>query len=41
VKPSELIAQFGLDFKEDDIDVSNFGRFNVAALKLMDRVGWQ
>ena len=41
VKPSELIAQFGLDFKEDDIDVSNFGRFNAAALKLMDRVGWQ
>ena len=41
VKPSELIAQFGSDFKEDDIDVSNFGRFNVAALKLMDRVGWQ
>ena len=41
VKPSELIAQFGLDFKEDDIDVSDFGRFNAAALKLMDRVGWQ
>ena len=41
VEPSMLIAQFGLDFKEDDVDVSNFGKFNSAALKLMDRVGWQ
>ena len=41
VEPSKLIAQFGLDFKEDDIDVTNFGKFNSAALKLMDRVGWQ
>ena len=41
VEPSKLIAQFGLDFKEDDIDVANFGKFNSAALKLMDRVGWQ
>ncbi len=41
VEPSGLIAQFGLDFKEDKIDVSNFGKFNSAALKLMDRVGWQ
>ena len=41
VEPSKLMAQFGLDFKEDDVDVSNFGKFNSAALKLMDRVGWQ
>ena len=41
VEPSKLIAQFGLDFKEDDLDVANFGKFNSAALKLMDRVGWQ
>ena len=41
VEPSKLIAQFGLGFKEDDLDVANFGKFNSAALKLMDRVGWQ
>jgi len=41
VEPSKLIAQFGLDFKEDGLDVANFGKFNSAALKLMDRVGWQ
>tara|TARA_B100001564_G_scaffold360021_1_gene384798 strand:+ start:302 stop:1345 length:1044 start_codon:yes stop_codon:yes gene_type:complete len=41
VKPSTLISQFGTDFKEDNIKVSNFGKYNAAALKLMDRVGWQ
>ncbi len=41
VKPSPLIAQFGLKFKEDSIKVSEFGKYNSAALKLMDRVGWQ
>ena len=41
VKPSTLISQFGTDFKEDSIKVSNFGKYNAAALKLMDRVGWQ
>ena len=41
VKPSTLISQFGTDFKEDTIKVSNFGKYNAAALKLMDRVGWQ
>ncbi len=41
VKPSTLISQFGTDFKEDNISVSNFGKYNAAALKLMDRVGWQ
>ena len=41
VKPNPLIAQFGTSFKEDELDVSNFGLFNANALKLMDRVGWQ
>ena len=41
VKPSPLIEQFGLNFKEDSIKVSEFGKYNSAALKLMDRVGWQ
>jgi len=41
VMPSKLISQFGTDFKEDSLKVSSFGKFNSAALKLMDRVGWQ
>ena len=41
VKPNPLIAQFGTSFKEDEVDVLNFGLFNADALKLMDRVGWQ
>ena len=41
VEPSKLMAQFGVDFKEEEINVSNFGKYNAAALKLMDRVGWQ
>ena len=41
VKPSVLMSQFGISFKEDDIEVSNFGKYNSDALKLMDRVGWQ
>jgi len=41
VKPSKIISQFGTDFKEDSLKVSSFGKFNSAALKLMDRVGWQ
>ena len=41
VEPSALISQFGLNFKENISKVSDFGKFNSAALKLMDRVGWQ
>ncbi len=41
VQPSELISQFGLSFKEDSTDVSEFGKLNSSALRLMDRVGWQ
>lgn len=41
VKPSTLISQFGLNFKEDVSDVYKYGEFNSAALKLMDRIGWE
>ncbi len=41
VKPNEIMMQFGINFKEDSSVVSEFGKFNSAAIKLMDRVGWQ
>ena len=41
VKPSALISQFGLNFKEDVSDVYKYGEFNSAAIKLMDRIGWE
>ncbi len=41
VAPSDLIAQFGSGFKEDQTSVASYGEFNPEAVKLMDRVGWQ
>ena len=41
VAPSDLIAQFGIGFKEDQTSVADYGKFNPEAVKLMDRVGWQ
>ena len=41
VAPSDLIAQFGSGFKEDQTSVTSYGEFNPEAVKLMDRVGWQ
>ena len=41
VAPSDLIAQFGYGFKEDQTSVASYGEFNPEAVKLMDRVGWQ
>ena len=41
VAPSDLIAQFGTGFKEDQTSVTDYGKFNPEAVKLMDRVGWQ
>ena len=41
VAPSDLIAQFGSGFKEDQTAVASYGEFNPEAVKLMDRVGWQ
>ena len=41
VASSDLIAQFGSGFKEDQTSVASYGEFNPDAVKLMDRVGWQ
>ena len=41
VLPSEEIASFGLNFKEDDTAVSRFGELNPSAIRLMDRSGWK
>ena len=41
VMPSEEIASFGLNFKEDDTAVSRFGELNPSAIRLMDRSGWK
>ena len=41
VMPSPYIAQFGTDFKVDEISVSSFGEYNPEAVRLMDRVGWK
>jgi len=41
VLPHPDIASSGLDFAEDEILVSEYGRFNSEALKLMDRAGWK
>ena len=41
VAPSDLIAQFGSGFKEDQTSVASYGEFNPEAVKLMERVGWQ
>ena len=40
VKPHPLIASFG-NFKMDKTSVSDFGKYNPEAVKLMDRVNWQ
>tara|TARA_B100001109_G_scaffold208626_1_gene176132 strand:+ start:273 stop:1292 length:1020 start_codon:yes stop_codon:yes gene_type:complete len=41
VLPHPDIASSGLDFLEDEISVSEYGKFNSEALKLMDRAGWK
>ena len=40
VKPHGLIAAWG-SFKADTVDVAAAGEFQVAAVKLMDRVGYK
>tara|TARA_B100000686_G_scaffold350045_1_gene444878 strand:+ start:675 stop:1697 length:1023 start_codon:yes stop_codon:yes gene_type:complete len=41
VKPSNLIAQFGLDFKQDlKTKVSNYGKLQSKALTVMTEAGW-
>ena len=41
VLPHPDIASSGVDFIEDDMLVSEFGKFNAEAIKLMDRAGWK
>lgn len=41
VSPNALIAQFGVDFKQDQTSVADYGKFNPDAVKLMDRAGWE
>ena len=42
VEPNELIAQFGLGFKQDlKTKVSKYGKNQATALKIMTEAGWQ
>tara|TARA_Y100000590_G_scaffold350503_1_gene402426 strand:+ start:2454 stop:3473 length:1020 start_codon:yes stop_codon:yes gene_type:complete len=42
VKPNQLIAQFGLNFKQDlKTKVSSYGKNQANALKLMTEAGWE
>ena len=42
VEPNELIAQFGLGFKQDlKTKVSEYGKNQAAALKIMTEAGWE
>ena len=42
VKPNKLIAQFGLDFKQDlKTKVSKYGKKQAEALKIMTEAGWE
>ena len=41
ILPSDEIASFGLDFKQDQTSVKGFGELNPAAVRLMDRSGWK
>ncbi len=41
VLPHPDIASSGLDFVEDNIQVSEYGMLNSEAIKLMDRAGWK
>ncbi|MCL7751870.1 Fe(3+) ABC transporter substrate-binding protein [Guyparkeria hydrothermalis] len=40
VPAAETLAQWG-EFKADDLNLSKLGELNPAAVKLMDRAGWQ
>ena len=41
ILPSDEIASFGLNFKQDQTSVKDFGELNPAAVRLMDRSGWK
>ncbi|OMP67379.1 Fe(3+) ABC transporter substrate-binding protein [Domibacillus epiphyticus] len=40
VEPSELLASWG-EFKAQDINMSELGKYNADALKMMNEVGWK
>jgi len=40
VPPNELVASWG-DFKSDLLNLSRLGELNAAAVKIMDKAGWQ
>jgi iron(III) transport system substrate-binding protein len=40
IQPSELLSSWG-DFKADQLDVTELGRLNAAAVMAMDRAGWK
>ena len=41
IEPHPSIAQFGITFKEDGTSVADYGKYNLDAIQLMDRAGWQ
>ncbi len=41
VKPHKLIADMGLKFKQDPVDVSTYGKWQSEALKVMIESGWK
>ena len=41
IRDSPNIANSGVGFIEDAMLVSEFGKFNTEAIKLMDRAGWK
>jgi len=41
ILPHPNIANSGIGFTEDAMLVSEFGKFNTEAIKLMDRAGWK
>ena len=42
VKPNKLIAQFGIDFKQDlKTKVLMYGKNQAEALKIMNEAGWE
>lgn len=41
VKPAEVVADLGRDFKQDPVNVSAYGRNQAQAQKLLDQAGWK
>lgn len=41
VKPAEVVADLGREFKQDPVNVSAYGRNQAQAQKLLDQAGWK